>query len=230
MHLSPGVPVVALYLGGGRWLADRGQPADLAMAAGVLFFMFPIELLRTLHAGRRATGRWGFEGGVLFRAAMGPRRFLARAAVLTVAAFALLFLTLPLTSALAGGPFRFMPDFMGPDYNWTTLALPRWWLLIVGVLLIAVNGLLAPWVEEVYYRGYLLQRMPGRPVANVVASGALFAVEHLWQPQNWPLIAALGIMLGFVALRWRNIWVGYAVHAFANTFGILILVVELMRR
>jgi membrane protease YdiL (CAAX protease family) len=230
LYLSPGVPVLILYVVGGRWLEHRHQPADLALAAGFLLFAFPVELSRALHASRRANGTLSLTGGGDFRAKLGPASFLRRAALLTVVAFALLVVTLPLTTALADGPLHFMPDFLLPSYNWTTLPGGRRWLLIVGVLLLVVNGLLIPWVEEVYYRGYLLSRTPGRRGVAIVIGGVLFALEHLWQPQNWPLIAALAIALGWSAYRWRTIWVGFAVHAFANSFGILVLMIALVRR
>lgn len=230
LHLSPGLPVMALYLVGGRWLEHRGQPADLALAAGIVLFMLPIELGRALRAGHRATGRWGFAGGVDFRQPMPARRFVGRASLLLVVSFGLLFATLGIGTALADGPLAFLPHFLSPHYDWTTLPRPRLWLLAVGVILIVVNGLLAPWIEEVYFRGHLLPRLPGTPAVNVVAGGVLFAVEHLWQPQNWILIGPLAILLGWATLRWRNIWLAYTVHAFANSFGIVILLIGLLTR
>jgi chromate transport protein ChrA len=45
-----------------------------------------------------------------------------------------------------------------------------------------------------------------------------------------PLIAALAIMLGWAVYRWRTIWIGYAVHAVANTVGIVVLASQLINR
>ncbi|HEX3960169.1 MAG TPA: CPBP family intramembrane glutamic endopeptidase [Trebonia sp.] len=101
---------------------------------------------------------------------------------------------------------------------------------MVAAILLVINGLLMPWIEEVYYRGYLLSRTPGRRGVAVVCGGVLFAVEHLWQPQNWLLIIALAIMLNLAVLRWRTIWVGYVVHAFCNSFGIILLAAPLLSR
>jgi uncharacterized protein len=229
MYLSPGVPVLAIYLIGGRWLSDRHQPADLALAAGFLFVAFPIELSRAMRASRAG---WTLSGKALPGTAVKPgrRRFLWRALALTAAAFALLLVTSPLSTALASGPLSFLPAFLQPNYDWTTLAQPRAWLACVAVILIVVNGLLIPWVEEIYYRGYLLHRTPGPRWVTVVLGAALFAVEHLWQPQNWPLIAALAIILGWAVYRWRTIWIGYAVHAVANTVGIVVLASQLINR
>ena len=230
MYLSPGILVMILYLFGGRWLQHHHQPADLALAAGFALFALPVELGRALRAAHRATGRWTLTGGVDFRAATSRPRFLGRALLLTVVAFGLLLLTLPLTSALEAGPFHFLPNFLSSDYNWTKVPQARGWLLAVGGILLLINGLVMPWVEEVYYRGYLLSRTPGRRSVAILVGAALFAVEHLWQPQNWPLIAGLAIVLGLAAYRWRTIWVGYVVHAFANSFGIIVLILPLVRR
>lgn len=229
MYLSPGVPVLAIYLIGGRWLSDRHQPADLALAAGFLFVAFPIELSRAMRASPTDWRRGGTGlGGTAVTA--GRWRFLGRALAMTAAAFALLLVTSPLSSALADGPLSFLPAFLQPNYDWTTLARPRGWLACVAIILILVNGLLIPWVEEIYYRGYLLRRTPGPRWVTIVVGAVLFAVEHLWQPQNWPLIAALAIMLGWGCYRWRTIWVGYAVHTVANSVGIIVLASQLINR
>ena len=176
MYLSPGIPDLISVPDQQPITGRHHQPADLALAAGFLFVGFPIELIRSLRTSHRATGHWSLRGGIDFHAALGWRRVLVTAVALTVAAFALLLLTLPVTAALAGGPLSFLPGFMHPAYNWSALPLPRLWLLAVAAILLVVNGLLMPWIEEVYYRGYLLSRTPGRRGVAVVC-GVLFAVE-----------------------------------------------------
>jgi membrane protease YdiL (CAAX protease family) len=87
----------------------------------------------------------------------------------------------------------------------------------------AINGLIGPIVEELYFRGYLLPRMErlGRwaPLVNV----SLFSVYHFWSP--WQIVARiLGLGPTVYAVRWkRNIYLGMAVHCGLNTLSVLIV-------
>jgi membrane protease YdiL (CAAX protease family) len=95
-------------------------------------------------------------------------------------------------------------------------------LLGVLVLQLLVDGLAAPIVEELYFRGFLLPRVAylgsWAPLVNV----ALFTVQHWWQPYNWLQIFL--IMLPLVYLVWwqRSIWIAVAMHCAGNSIGALI--------
>jgi membrane protease YdiL (CAAX protease family) len=96
------------------------------------------------------------------------------------------------------------------------------WIVTLAAFF-AINGLIGPIVEELYFRGYLLPRMErlGRwaPLVNV----SLFSVYHFWSP--WQIVARI---LGFgptvYAVRWkRNIYLGMAVHCGLNTLSVLLV-------
>ncbi len=83
-----------------------------------------------------------------------------------------------------------------------------WFLLLVSV------SLLAPWVEELFFRGLLLPRMRsvfGR--GDWVVNGAMFGVYHLHQPWGMPA-SVLDGMFGqaFPTKRWQSTWMGLITH------------------
>ena len=100
---------------------------------------------------------------------------------------------------------------------------PTAWAVTLAAYL-AINGLLGPIVEELYFRGYLLPRMErmGRwaPLVNV----ALFSLYHFWSP--WQVMARIvGLGPTVYAVRWkRNVYLGMAVHCALNTISVLIVV------
>jgi hypothetical protein len=127
--------------------------------------------------------------------------------------------------------FGWLPEwFVSPilvdrigDYSATA------WLVTLGAYF-AINGLLGPIVEELYFRGYLLPRTErlGRwaPLVNV----SLFSLYHFWSP--WQFFARiLGFAPTVYAVRWkRNIYLGMVVHCSLNTLGVLLVAALVLGR
>jgi CAAX protease family protein len=80
--------------------------------------------------------------------------------------------------------------------------------------LLVVVALLAPWVEELFFRGLLLPRMRtavGR--GDWVLYGALFAGYHLHQPWSIPSSLFDGIFAqAYPTRRFQSIWIAVVVH------------------
>jgi hypothetical protein len=92
----------------------------------------------------------------------------------------------------------------------------------VAVLL--AGGLLAPFAEEVFFRGYVFRAMAARKglARGVIYSSLLFGIVHL------NLAAFLPISLGAVLLalayhRSRDLWTAIVAHAVNNIFAFTVL-------
>ena len=90
---------------------------------------------------------------------------------------------------------------------------PVW--LIVGAVVVA------PVVEEMFFRGFLFagfrQRYGCR--SGLLLSSAIFAVAH-GDPASLIPIFILGCLLGFVFHRSGSIWPGVILHFLVNAFGL----------
>lgn len=86
--------------------------------------------------------------------------------------------------------------------NWGGFAL------LVGV------AVLAPVVEELFFRGLLLPRMRGAlGRRDFLANGAMFGLYHLHQPWSMPASVIDGIVTqAYPARRFRSIWIGLVAH------------------
>jgi membrane protease YdiL (CAAX protease family) len=131
----------------------------------------------------------------------------------------------PTNSFLIEGLFAWLPDwFFGfaqsPDQYSQTV------LLSVSVLALVINGILAPVVEELYFRGYLLPRLAWMPRWAPVVSGLLFSLYHTFTP--WEQLPRLLVVipLGYVLQRNRNIYWGMIVHCTFNTMCMVMLLVS----
>jgi membrane protease YdiL (CAAX protease family) len=88
----------------------------------------------------------------------------------------------------------------------------------------ALNAVIGPVVEELYFRGWLLPRMSqlGRwaPLVNVV----LFSLYHLWSP--WQFLSRIAGVLPFTYAVWwkRNVLLGVVVHVALNTISVITVV------
>jgi len=85
-------------------------------------------------------------------------------------------------------------------------------------------------LEEAYFRGFLLPRMPpslGRtaPLVHTI----LFAAYHLWTPWLAPT-RILGVLpLTYIALRTRSILPGIVAHITLNLIDVIVIVAVVAR-
>ncbi len=117
----------------------------------------------------------------------------------------------------------------------TTLLVPRAWVDTFDVTrlfegsprhqlgMAVVASVLAPFAEEVAFRGYLLSALRTHlPTgAAIAASSILFAAMHL-DPVRFPAVLFLGLFLGWLAWRSGSIWPAVAAHAVNNGLGSLV--------
>jgi membrane protease YdiL (CAAX protease family) len=210
LHLLPGVAQVTAYALLAPTLAEQGIPYSLAFTLAVVFVSLPFMLvvLRMSH-------RWG---GILYRERM-PVWLYATLYVAGLAlAFALLLATAPLSESLATNVFNWLPAYLLPDGQ-PPVPPARKLVLFALILKLIVDGVVAPVIEELYFRGVLLPRMETFGAWGPALNALLFSLQHFWQPYNWPLIFLINLPLVYVA-RWRrNLYIGMLLHCSTNTIG-----------
>jgi membrane protease YdiL (CAAX protease family) len=94
--------------------------------------------------------------------------------------------------------------------------------VLLGAAIVLGAGVLAPVIEELLFRGLLLRALLRRmsPEASVFLSALAFALAHLAGDPNallaLPALAALGVVLGVVALRTGSLSRPILIHAGFN--------------
>jgi len=93
------------------------------------------------------------------------------------------------------------------------LESPRWFFL-VGVVF-------APFVEEIFFRGFLFQgfRQKYGWVRAMLLSSAIFAAAHL-DPASLIPTFILGLVLAYLFHRSNSVWPGIILHFLVNAFGL----------
>ena len=76
---------------------------------------------------------------------------------------------------------------------------------VIDLLLIAlfanlvVDSFVNPYVEELYWKGHLMSRLPLTGVVQPLVAGVLFSAEHFWQPADFALVAIVQVALFWYA-------------------------------
>jgi len=83
---------------------------------------------------------------------------------------------------------------------------------------------IAPVVEELFYRGVWLRAAERRwgTVAGIVVSATVFGVMHL-QPIDTPALIAFGLVVGWLAARYRRLGPSIWAHVAFNLTAVVTL-------
>lgn len=96
--------------------------------------------------------------------------------------------------------------------------------LITLSLAVLLSGIVAPIVEELYFRGFLLPRMAHWGWAAPIINSFLFAAYHFYFPENMPGIFLAFLPISYVVMVKKNWRIGAVVHSFFNLWGVFSLV------
>lgn len=169
----------------------------------------PLTVAATLAVGWWGYGRQGIaERKGPLRASLGLRRPRFLQVVLWTVVTAAVLAGYEVLARLLARPS--LPDFM-VDFHRTAGWLP-------GLLLVVV--LVAPLIEELLFRGFLLPGLAaGRtgPAGAIVLTALLFAAVHAqYDLFDMSAVLALGLLLG--GARWfsGSLWLAYGLHAAVN--------------
>jgi membrane protease YdiL (CAAX protease family) len=82
-----------------------------------------------------------------------------------------------------------------------------------------MNGIAAPIIEELYFRGYLMSRLSRFGKWTPIVETGLFTLYHFWQPYYW-VTQFLSMLPVIYAVWWKkNVKIGIWVHFMLNFVG-----------
>ena len=220
LHLLPGILVGAFYYAIAQPIRNLGYPSMAALIIAAIIILIPFELGFLLYQGKKKNGALSLEGIVLFRQRIPLKQYLLWVPV-TFVSLGLIFTSLTPVSSFLESLFSWLPEALrfdtglGGEYSKSVL-ITTYLLAFFFIVLIA------PTVEELYFRGYLLPRMPHLKGWTPILHSALFAFYHTWTP--WMVITrTIGLLpLVYLVQRKRNIYLGILIHIFANTIDIIV--------
>jgi len=222
LHLIPGLLITIFYILAALITGKTGYPTFMAILLAILFVLIPVELGLLLQEGKKRNGTLSLQGIVLNRESIPVWQYFVFIPLL-IGWCGFVFIGLSdMDAAIIRDYFSWLPAWLTisttPDiltqYSHSAVVAT----IVAGFLL---NGLAGPLVEELYFRGYLLPRIPASakwaPLINVV----LFSLYHFFSPwQNITRILALLPMVYTVSWK-RNIYLSMVTHCAVNILGML---------
>lgn len=188
LHLAPGAAILALYLLLVPLARSYGWPPLFALIVAALVGVIPVQLGHLLFLGFKLNCRLTLVG-VLGNIRKTPKlQFTYLVPLLFIFAVLILLITTPLDKLLVRSVFAWLPSWYFYSDPAIFASYPRSVLAITFGLRILVDGLAIPFVEELYFRAYLLPRMDRYGRWAPVINHGLFTLYHIWQPQNYPTI------------------------------------------
>ena len=199
-------------LGLGLALVRTGLIADKTLAAVLGSVLLPIALL---------SAAWVF----------GTRRHRASLELLGLRRTSLNYVTwLPLVALSIGlsttAIHALLAQWLGLDILVPDQGLEEIAALDGAAMLptFAIVGLLAPFAEEVFFRGFLLAALVSMigGLRGALASSAIFSVAHLNVGTLVPIFV-MGMLLAWLYLRTGSIWPPFVAHAAQNLIALTVL-------
>ena len=214
LHLFPGILMGIFYFLIRQPVQNFGYPSIFALILAIIFVLVPVELGYLLLKGKQATGRYTLDGLISYRTPIPWWQYIIWVLIVLVLAGAIFTVLKPIEGILIEKLFFWIPTLdSGLDGNYSKIAL-----IVTYTTLLIFGAIVGPLVEELYFRGYLLARMPGK--YPELFHSFLFAVYHVFTP--WMIITrTIGVLPLIIAVKKKNIYIGIIVHFLMNTLDVI---------
>jgi membrane protease YdiL (CAAX protease family) len=219
LHVTPGVLVTVAFLLLKPLLDSSGYPPLLAFLLAVLLIDIPFMLGVMLNEGKKLNGRFSLEGVVLYREKVSWKIFALVFAGAGVVVYLLVMVATPISAFLTESVFSGLPKWIFLEEQTQYEAYAKNILVVVFTLQLIITGVVLPWVEELYFRGYLLPRITRYGRWAPLLGGLFFGLYHVWQMYGLPTVFLLGVAFGYVVWWKKDIRLSISMHVFANALG-----------
>lgn len=219
LHVGPGILLAAVFMLL-RPLVDRiNYPPVLAFILAVLLVDIPLLLGIMFYQGKKLNGRYSLQGIVLYREKTPWLQFLIVFLIGVVLLFGLSTLAAPINGFLSQQLFSWLPDWIFMNEAGQYEAYAQSSLLVTFTLFLVVTGIALPWVEELYFRGFLMSRISRFKAWTPVISALLFALYHVWQLFDFTAIFLSGLVFACAVWWKRDVRLGISLHVAANVLA-----------
>lgn len=221
LHLAPGLLFGACYLVLARLFIRCGLTGYLALLVAIPACLAPVEIGIMILWGARCSGRLSLSAAIGYRRRGTIADYAALPLLLFIGCGLLSMTVAPVSRYLEAQLSVWLPAWAAQESLIAGLAgsPPVQRSITIG-LAVLLSGLVAPVVEELYFRGFLLPGMERWGWAAPVVNTLLFAAYHFYFPGNVPGIFVAFVPISYVAMIKKNWRIGVIVHSMFNLWGI----------
>jgi membrane protease YdiL (CAAX protease family) len=217
-HLYPGIVITLFFVGTSPLLLRHGLPPQLTMLIAIALVVIPVILIH-LYKAKSEEGVERIRDLIAFKEKLPRKRLVVYTLGLVVFAYLVYGLTQPLNVLISAKLFSWLPEwYQVRDFEGYSQRI----VVITLLLNIILNGLLAPFLEEIYFRGYLLPRMEQWGKLAPVVSAILFSLYHFWQPQIYLTLFIALIPMIWLTWKTKSVKLAIYTHCGLNIVGALL--------
>ena len=216
-HLYPGIVITAFFALLAPFLLQYNLPPQLSIMIVIAFVAIPLLAWHLSKTKRdehktRITEVNGYQNRI------STGKLVLWIAGLVIFMFLVWGATQPLNKIITERLFSWLPSwYTVQDFT----GYGRQAILVTLVLNLLLNGIIAPLVEEYYFRGYLLPRMAAWGKWAFVVNAILFSVYHFWQPYIYLTLLIALLPLSWAVWKTKDLRVGIYTHCALNIIGAL---------
>lgn len=230
LTVLPSAIATAIYIVAGFFL--QGIPAiDLFLMIAMLTVM-PFEIMVVLSANKKEYGTYGVRIAFSNHKQMDWWKIFLYGLVLFSFAGIMTVTVQPLENWLMRGlsdkVFAALPTY----FDWNDFELmksfPKGTLIFTSAIYLALNGFIYPIIEEIYFRGYLTNRLNRYGMLTPIIVVIVFSFYHWWLPfNNIFRICAFGAA-ALIAYKKKNIFISIIFHCLCNVFSSISFIIALL--
>jgi uncharacterized protein len=220
LHLLPGILVGICYYAITPIVLLHGFPSVMALNLSGLFILLPFEL-GFLRYQKKKEGVSSLKGIMVYTKTLKSWQYLVYVFVIIVLS-GIAFKVFSFTSDLLMPLLKQIPAEMQLNMGLNGEYLKSKLIITYALFLILVV-IAIPIVEELYFRGYLLPRMPSKLKGwTVLIHSGLFALYHTFSP-GLIIVRTLGVFpLVYMVKRKENIYIGMVAHCLGNSIDFVV--------
>lgn len=224
LHLAPGLAFGGFFYVLARLFIQWGLTGYLALLITIPACLAPIEIGIMMLWSERVKGKRSLTAAIDYRQPGTATDYLAIPLVLFLCWGVLSIPVAPLSQYIDARLSPWLPAWatQGALINGVLNSPPAQRPITFG-LAVLLSGFLAPVVEEMYFRGFLLPRMKrwgwAAPIVNVL----LFAVYHFYFPGNVPAIFVAFVPITYAVMLKQNWRISFVFHSLSNLLGVFSL-------
>jgi len=217
-HLYPGIIILLSFAVLTPILAAHDYPPQLGILASIILVAIPLFISHLNWAKKKENRQsfWQLNG---YKNKLSNGKLVLYSLALVVFMFLVWGITQPLDKIISQKLLAWLPawftvqDFQ--NYSREIIVLT----LVVNLL---VNGFLAPFIEEFYFRGYLLPRMAAWGKWAFVLNALLFSLYHFWQPYVYLTLILSLLPMTWLVWKTRDLRLAILTHCLLNIIGALL--------
>jgi membrane protease YdiL (CAAX protease family) len=191
LHLFPGIALSIMYIFFSKVGTLAGYPKVVILGFSIIFSTIPVELGYLFYVSKKEEATFNIFKILGLKGKLKAKVFILYFLLSIIVGGILLIVVKPLENYLLKTVFSWIPSWYNFDQDLSLFS--KNYIIIAILVSFFIFTLIAPIIEELYFRGFLLARMKWMGKYSVLFNVILFSVYHFYSP--WTIITKIAMML-----------------------------------